>query len=99
MFTLTPATVSGYTTGGDTVCSGSNAGSIALHNYTGNITAWQSSSDKGQTWNTIPNITAVQAYSNLTVTTWYRAVVQSGDSGSVHIGTAVIVVSQLPSSA
>ncbi len=56
------------------VCSGSNADTLKLTGFSGTIQNWQSSTDAGATWSFISNTTAQQYYSNLTVSTWYRAV-------------------------
>jgi hypothetical protein len=75
------ATVGGTTTattGVTTVCSGGNAGQITLAGQVGNILRWESSVDNGVTWQAIVNVSTVQSYQNLTQTTQYRAVTQSG---------------------
>lgn len=76
--TVSPATVGGTVTGGTTVCSGLNSGTLTLTGHTGTVTRWESSTNGGITWGAITNTTATQSYTNLTVTTWYRAFVKSG---------------------
>ncbi|MEB0261354.1 MULTISPECIES: PKD domain-containing protein [unclassified Mucilaginibacter] len=73
-------TVPGITTGATAVCAGSNSGTVLLQGYVGNILRWEQSIDGGVNWTTTnPNNTAsTQTYSNLTRTTQYRAIVQSG---------------------
>lgn len=75
--TVNPLSAAGVTSINDTVCSGSNAGTISLGAHTGSITNWLSSTD-GVTWSSIANTTSSQAYSNILVTTYYSAVVTSG---------------------
>lgn len=74
VFVMSPAV--GGTTSPDTltVCQGANAGTIILSGSLGNISFWQSSINSGSTWSPIANTTTTQPYSNLTVETWYRAV-------------------------
>jgi len=84
--------VGGTVSTNTTVCSGSNSGTLNLGAHTGNIIRWESSTDNFNTINTIANTTASQAYSNLTVTTAYRAVVQSGVCASANSVAATIAV-------
>jgi len=75
--TVSPTSVGGITTMNDTVCSGSNSGTITLSGQTGTITNWQSSID-GITWTNIANTTTSQSYLNVVATTYYQANVTSG---------------------
>jgi len=70
---------SGYITGGDiNVCSGSNSTTLTLTNYTGSIVRWESSFDNFfTTGTTISSTTASITVSNITKTTYYRAIVNS----------------------
>lgn len=88
-----PASVGGSTTGNATVCSGTNSGNITLSGYTGNIIRWEYSTNGGSTWNTISNTTSSLTYTNITQTTLYRAVVQSGVCSISNSGTTTITVS------
>lgn len=87
---VAPPSLPGTTAGDNTVCKGSNSGTITL---TGNIGSpvWQSSTDginftnltaTGQTYN----------YLNLTVTTWFRAAVNSGVCNTVYSNATKITV-------
>lgn len=87
-----PATVGGSVSGSDTVCTGSNSGSMVLSGFTGSILNWEFSIDGGVTWTTIANTTAIQNYTNLTITTMYRAVVQSGSCSTANSTAATITV-------
>ncbi|SJZ81091.1 PKD domain-containing protein, partial [Sediminibacterium ginsengisoli] len=75
---IDPATLPGTLSSDNTVCRGSNNGTISLAGYTGSVVRWESSTDNGNTWNTIVNTTAAYTYSNLTTTTQFRAFVKSG---------------------
>lgn len=66
---ITPATFN--------VCSGNNSGTLKLNGYFGNVLNWQSSTDGGNTWNTIVNTTDSLVYTNITQNTLFRAEVQS----------------------
>jgi len=70
--------VGGATTGSASYCSTSNAGFIGLSGQFGNVTSWESSIDGGTTWITTGNTATNQSYFNLTQSTCYRAIVQSG---------------------
>ncbi len=90
--TVTPPSVGGNVTGSATVCSGSNNGTLTLNGSTGNILRWESSTDGGTTWVTITNTTTTQGYNNLTITTMYRAIVQSGVCVSAISASATVTV-------
>lgn len=65
------------------VCPGNNSDTIQLTNYVGAIQQWQYSTDAGITWTNIPNTTDMQPYSNLTITTWYRAMLSATCASAV----------------
>jgi hypothetical protein len=90
--TITPLSVGGAVTANAIVCSGSNVGTLTLTGHTGSILRWESSIDNFVTIVTIANTTITQAYSNLTQTTKYRAVVQSGTCASANSSPATITV-------
>jgi hypothetical protein len=70
---------SGYISGGDiNVCSGSNSTTLTLNGYTGSIARWQSSFDNFFTaGTTISSTSSTITVTNLTKTTYYRAIVNS----------------------
>ncbi len=77
--TVDSMTVGGTVSLPDTVCFGLNAGTMQLSGKTGNVLKWEYSSDNFNLFsNDITNTTVNQSFSNLTVTTYYRAVLQSG---------------------
>ncbi|MEW6469858.1 MAG: gliding motility-associated C-terminal domain-containing protein [Bacteroidota bacterium] len=89
---VTPQSVGGTASSNATVCASANSGTITLSGYTGNVTSWEFSTDGGFTWNTIANTTPSQTYNNLTVTTWYRALVLSGVCAADTSNIVVITV-------
>ncbi|SJZ58242.1 PKD domain-containing protein, partial [Sediminibacterium ginsengisoli] len=95
VITIDAATVGGTVAGSTTVCEGAS-GSVSLSGYTGNVTAWQTSTDLGQTWNTISNNTSVFTYTNITTTTQFRAIVQNGSCNIAYSGIAAITVNSKP---
>ena len=70
---------SGYVSGGDiNVCSGSNSTTLTLNSYTGSIVRWESSFDNFFTaGTTISSSSSSITVTNLTKTTYYRAIVNS----------------------
>jgi hypothetical protein len=70
---------SGYITGGDiNVCSGSNSTTLTLNGLTGSVVRWESSLDNFFTAGTTISSTSTSiVVSNLTRTTYYRAIVNS----------------------
>jgi len=94
--TVDPVSVGGTVGNDSTVCNGLNNGILTLSGYTGNILNWEFSADTGLTWINIPNTTDTQSYSNLTVLTWYRTVVQSGVCPPDTSSNTVISIFPLP---
>ena len=94
--TVNAASVGGSVASNATVCSGTNSGTLTLSGQTGSVIRWESSINGGSTWTTIANTTASQSYLNLTQTTRYRAVVQSGACNSANSSAAIITVNALP---
>jgi hypothetical protein len=70
---------SGYISGGNiNVCSGSNSTTLTLNGYTGSIARWESSFDNFFTaGTTISSTSSTITVTNLTKTTYYRAIVNS----------------------
>ncbi len=74
------------------VCSVSNAGTLTLSGHSGTIVRWESSTDNFATNTPIANTTTTLAYTNLTATTQYRAVIQSGTCDPINSASATINV-------
>jgi sugar lactone lactonase YvrE len=95
--TVDPVNVGGSAAGSATVCSGTNSTALTLSNQVGSIQKWQSSltsnfANPTDIANTATGLTA----SNLTQTTYYRAVVQSGVCAAAFSSTATVTVNPLP---
>jgi gliding motility-associated-like protein len=82
--TNTAPSVGGTVTGGTNVCVSGNSGNLTLAGHTGSVLNWESSTDGGSTWISISNTTTSQSYTNLTIPTSYRAVVQNGSCASAN---------------
>ena len=77
--------------GSSVVCSSTNSTSLNLTGYTGTI-QWQSSTDNSNFTN-IPTATAnTYTATNITTTTYYRAVVTNGACGSATSNTSILSV-------
>jgi len=93
VITVYPGTTPGTVGSAATVCSGSNSGTLTLTGSTGNVVRWESSVSPFSTWNNITNILTTQNYLNLTQSTRYRAVVQSGTGGSCsQVATNAVLI-------
>jgi gliding motility-associated-like protein len=91
--TVTPSSVGGSVNAAATVCSGSNGATVNLTGATGSVTGWESSLDNFATAGTpVVNTTTSLTYSNLTQTTSYRAIVQSGSCASANSSSVTITV-------
>ena len=100
-FTVTfgSTTANGGTVSGSTaVCAGSNSGSLSVSGYSGSISKWQSStvSDFSSAVTDISNTSSNQGFTNLSVTTYYRAVIGDGSCGTANSTVATITVNPLP---
>ena len=93
---VSPPSEGGIVSGSQEVCSGANSGTLVLSDYTGNILCWQYSIDYGTTWTDTANINHTLSYSQLTQTTQFRAVVQSGACDSAFSEIATLTVNPLP---
>jgi hypothetical protein len=90
--TVDPVSVGGTVTGGATVCTGTNSTGLSLGVHTGTIEKWQFSTNDGLIWIDIANTTDTYTATNLTVTTWFRAVVISGACSSDVSASAIVTV-------
>ena len=95
--TVDPATVGGSVAASATVCANGNSGTLNLTGHTGNVVRWESSLNNFSTAPTvISNTTTSQSYLNLTQTTYYRAVIQSGVCATAASSVATITVITTP---
>lgn len=90
--TVNPLSIGGTTAGDVEVCAGANGGNITLSGQVGNITRWERSIDNGVTWSTIVSTANPFVFSNLAITTKYRAVVQSGSCAEAISTVTTITV-------
>jgi len=93
-YTVSPLSVGGSISGSTTVCAPTNSTVLTLSGHTGNVTKWQSSSvsDFSSGVVDIANTTNTLTATNLTATTYYRAIVTSGACASTTSATATITV-------
>lgn len=89
---VSPVSVGGTIAGSATVCPGTNSTTFTLSGYTGSIVKWQSSLDNFSTVDDIINTTTSLTATNLTSTTQFRAVIESGSCASVNSSTATVTV-------
>jgi hypothetical protein len=90
---------SGWVSGGNiNVCSGSNSTVLTLNNYTGSIVRWESSFDNFFTaGTTISSTSPTITVTNLTKTTYYRAIVNSTSPTTCsNLATSSIFLSVKP---
>ena len=90
---------SGYISGGDiNVCSGSNSTTLTLNNMTGSVVRWESSFDNFFTAGTsITSTSSSITVTNLTKTTYYRAIVNSTSPTSCSsLATSSVFLSVKP---
>ncbi|WP_246474764.1 PKD domain-containing protein [Pedobacter roseus] len=88
--TVNPLSIGGTTAGDVDVCAGANGGNITLSGQVGNLIRWERSIDNGVTWATITSTANPYVFSNLGISTKFRAVVQSGSCAEA-ISTATTI--------
>ena len=84
--------------GANPVCAANSSGTLTLNGNSGGVIQWESSTDNGNNWNPITNTTTTEAYTNLTQTTWYRALIDGGACPDVYSDTAFIFVETVTTS-
>lgn len=93
--TVTPTSVAGTITGATALCSGTNSTVLTLSGHTGTI-QWQSSTDNENFTNISGQTSSTYTITNLTTTTYYRAVVTSGICASATTSAVTVTVNPLP---
>ncbi|RKR83002.1 CHU domain-containing protein [Mucilaginibacter gracilis] len=90
--TIDKPTLGGTTNGTITTCFGNNSSTINLTNQYGKILRWEASVDGGASWQMVNNTTTSLNYLNLTQTTQYRAIVQSGVCSILPSTVSIVTV-------
>jgi gliding motility-associated-like protein len=92
------SSVGGSITGSAAVCAGTNSTVLILSGQTGSITKWQSAltANFSRTVTDIASTTSSITASNLTATTYYRALVTLGSCSAANSAVASITVNALP---
>lgn len=90
--TVNPISVGGSIAGSTNVCSGTNSTTLTLSGHSGSITKWQSSpiSDFSSGVTDIVNTTTTITATNISATTYYRAVVQNNPCSIANSTSAQI---------
>ncbi len=85
--------VGGTITGGGTYCPGST-GTLTLSGHAGTVLRWEQSTN-GSTWLSIANSTNTLAWSGISGTMHFRAVLSGGSCGTTTSATAIVVVEDI----
>ena len=89
---ISPVSLGGSVSGGNTVCETSNSGTLDLVGEVGDILYWEISNSLGGPWSSVSSTNSSQSYNGLNMDTYYRAVVQSGACSSVLSSEAFVEV-------
>ncbi|PWK28865.1 fungalysin/thermolysin propeptide [Arcicella aurantiaca] len=96
-FTINPPSVGGNITGTTSVCAGTNTSTLTLSGQKGNVQKWQSSTVANfATATDIANTTTSLTTSNLSQTTYYRAILKSGACVAANSQVATITAVPMP---
>lgn len=77
-FLIDPLSEAGSIASDAIVCTGNNGATLTLSGNVGSIIDWLTSTDNGATWNSVGTTANTVDYLNLTQTTWYQAISESG---------------------
>ncbi len=95
--TVNPTTVGGSLSAGVIICpSSANSNTFSLSGQVGSVVKWQQSTNNGTTWSDISNTLTTYTATNISVSTIYRVVVQSGVCPSQNSATTGIYVNTNP---
>jgi hypothetical protein len=94
---VTPLSVGGTVSANQTLCAGGTPTDLTLAGQTGNVVRWESSTNcaggvMNAPINSVPNVTTTLIPGNLTQTTCYRAVVQSGTCAEANSNVVTITI-------
>ncbi|MBW3544577.1 MAG: gliding motility-associated C-terminal domain-containing protein, partial [Bacteroidetes bacterium] len=90
---LDAPSLGGILSGAQNLCSSQNSGTLQLQNQRGNVLRWESSTDNfAQDVQPLANTGTSYTYSNLTATTYFRAVVQNQDCLPDYSSVAAITL-------
>ncbi|MFV0590677.1 MAG: BspA family leucine-rich repeat surface protein [Draconibacterium sp.] len=88
--------VGGVLAGSATVCSGANSTTLTLSGHIGDVIRWEASTDNFATEViTVTNTSISYDATDLTTTTYYRAVVQSGVCDEAYSSVATVTVDEV----
>lgn len=90
--TVSELTVAGITAPNAAVCRGKNDGTIYLSGQLGQVVRWEASINNGASWTPVQSSLAFLHYKDLTITTWYRALVKNGACQALYTNTTMIDV-------
>lgn len=91
--TVYPESVGGTLAGSTTLCDDDAADyTLILSGQTGDVIRWESSLTNDEPWSSIANTTNTLTYSDLTATTYYRAVVKSGECNEAYSSVATVQI-------
>jgi hypothetical protein len=93
LISVTTPTVGGTISTPSPVCAGTNSTTLTLSGHTGTIIGWERSLDNFATAGTYINfLSTAYTVTNLSATTSYRAIIQSGACATVRSSISTIVV-------
>ena len=70
-------------------------GTLYLSNHVGNVVRWEYTTTGGLTWIPVANTTTTYTYTNIVVSTFFRAVIQNGASCSI-VNSSTTLVNVVP---
>jgi hypothetical protein len=90
---VSPGTQGGLVQGGGTFCGTQNSGNLLLSGYAGEILGWEIADNPGFGGATLTaNTSDIQGFTNLTQTTYFRALVKQGSCPAAYSTTAIVEV-------
>ena len=95
--TVVASTVGGTVTPANSVvCTTPNTGTLTLSGHTGAVIRWESATNIAGPYTPIANTTTTLTFNNLTVTTYFRAVVQAAGCVAANSSIATVTANTNP---
>ncbi|MES2559654.1 MAG: hypothetical protein V4590_07945, partial [Bacteroidota bacterium] len=89
---VAPVSIGGTISGASPICSGSSSGPLTVIGQTGKVIRWESAVSPFTSWTTIADTNNSYSSGSLTITTAFRAIIQSGTCSSIHSDSAMVNV-------
>ena len=89
-------TVAGVVLGASEGCAGEHSGTVEVNGHVGDVLNWQYLEEESDTWVDVTGTDIRYNYDGITVTTYYRALIQNGVCESLYADSVEITIHPIP---